>query len=85
MMHSAIKPCSGGLPAGIPDVELETLFQPFGAVICAWVLASACSGHYLGPGLAEMPRESGTRALTQLNDQETEGLMLGVKKAKAIL
>lgn len=71
------------LPAGTPDADLARLFKPFGATTSAYVMTSGNSGRCRGPGFVEMIRESGECAISGLNGQVTDGIVLRVNEAKA--
>ena len=71
------------LPAGTSDAGLAEIFEPFGIVTSAHVMTSWGSGHSRGFGFVEMIRESGERAISKLNGQKTEGLVLRVNEARA--
>ena len=71
------------LPAGTSDAGLAELFQPFGVITSARVMTSEFSGRCRGFGFVEMMRESGERAISRLNGQITNGMVLRVSEAKA--
>ena len=71
------------LPAGTSDANLAEMFEPFGIITSAHVMTSWGSGRARGFGFVEMMRESGERAISILNGQETDGLVLRVNEAKA--
>ncbi len=73
------------LPAATSDAGLAKIFEPFGIVTSAHVMTSWGSGHSRGFGFVEMIRESGERAISRLNGQETGGLVLRVNEARTRL
>jgi RNA recognition motif-containing protein len=73
------------LPAGTSDVGLAEIFEPFGIVASAHVMTPWGSGHSRGFGFVEMMRVSGERAISKLNGQVTNGLVLRVNEARARL
>ena len=73
------------LPAGTSDTGLAEIFKPFGTVTSAHVMTSWGSGHSRGFGFVEMMRESGERAISRLNGQVADGLVLRVNEARARL
>lgn len=73
------------LPAGASDAGLAKLFEPFGVITSAHVMTSGVSGRCRGFGFVEMMRESGERAISKLNGQIRDGMVLRVNEAKARL
>ena len=73
------------LPAGTSDAGLAEMFEPFGIITSAHVMTSRDSGRCRGFGFVEMMRESGERAISKLNGQESDGLVLRVNEARARL
>ena len=73
------------LPAGTSDAGLAQMFVPFGFITSAHVMTSWSSGHSRGFGFVEMMRESGERAISKLNGQITDGLVLRVHEARPSL
>ena len=70
------------LPAGTSDAGLAEMFEPFGIITSAHVMTSWGSGHSRGFGFVEMMRECGERAISKLNGQVTDGLVLRVHEAR---
>ena len=70
------------LPAGTSDIGLAEMFEPFGRVTSAHIVTSWGSGRSRGFGFVEMMRESGECAVSGLNGQETDGLVLRVNEAR---
>lgn len=73
------------LPAGTSDAGLAEMFEPFGIITSAHVMRSWDFGHSRGFGFVEMMRESGERAISKLNGQLIDGLVLRVNEARARL
>ena len=75
----------GNLPIGTSNADLEELFSPFGDVTAAHVHVTKTrfSGRSRGFGYVEMLRESGERAVSELNGQQTDCMILRVDEAKA--
>lgn len=71
------------LPAGTSDAGLAELFEPFGVIASAHIMTSGVSGRFRGFGFVEMMRASGERAISELNGQITDGMVLRVNEAKA--
>jgi RNA recognition motif-containing protein len=69
------------LPASTSDAGLAEIFEPFGIITSAYVMTSWGSGHSRGFGFVEMMREEGERAISKLNGQESDGLVLRVNEA----
>jgi len=69
------------LPVGTSDSDLANLFRPFGAVTSARVTISTFSGQSQGFGLVEMLRECGERAITELDGQQIDCMVLRVNEA----
>ena len=70
------------LPAGSSNTNLASLFQPFGVITSAHVVTCGNSGHCRGFGYVDMVREDGERAISQLNGETTDGILLRVKEAR---
>jgi RNA recognition motif-containing protein len=70
------------LPEGTSDSDLADLFRPFGAVTSARVTVSTFSGHSQGFGLVEMLRECGERAMSELDGQQIDCMVLRVNEAE---
>ena len=73
----------GNLPIGTSDEDLEELFSPFGAVTSAHVTKTKFSGRSRGFGFVEMLREYGERAVSELNGQQIDCMVLRVNEARA--
>ena len=72
----------GNLPAGTSDGELEELFSPYGVVTSARITTSTFSDRSRGFGVVEMLRESGELAISELNGQQIDCMVLRVNEAK---
>ena len=70
------------LPAGTSNAGLAEMFVPFGIISSAHVLMAWDSGRCRGFGFVEMMRESGERAISKLNGQVIDGMVLRVNEAK---
>jgi RNA recognition motif-containing protein len=73
------------LPASTSDAGLAEMFEPFGTITSAQIMRSWDFGHSRGFGFVEMMSESGERAISKLNGQVIDGLVLRVKAARARL
>lgn len=71
----------GNLPAGTSDAELEESFSPHGVVTSARIPTSTFSDRSRGFGVVEMLRESGELAISELNGQQIDGMVLRVNEA----
>lgn len=72
----------GNLPAGTSDTDLKEIFRPFGAVISARVVMTRHTGRSRGFGFVEMLRQSGQRAISELDGQQINCVFLRVNEAK---
>jgi len=70
------------LPAGTSNASLAEMFVPFGTITSAHVMVAWDSGRSRGFGFVEMMRESGERAISKLNGQVMDGMVLHVNEAK---
>ena len=73
----------GNLPIGTSNADLKELFSPFGEVTSAHVTKTTFSGRSRGFGFVEMLREYGERAVSELNGQQIDCMILRVDEAKA--
>ena len=73
----------GNLPIDTSDTDLEGLFSPFGEVTAAHVTRTKFSGLSRSFGFVEMLREYGERAVSELNGQQIDCMVLRVNEAKA--
>ena len=70
----------GNLPIGTSNADLKELFSPFGEVTSAQVTKTKFSGH--SGGFVEMLREYGDRAISELNGQQIDCMVLRVHEVK---
>jgi hypothetical protein len=80
-----MKKCVSNLPAGTSNASLANLFQPFGAITSARIMASGNSGRRRSFGAIENMRQGGERAISKLNGQITDVLLLRVNGARTKL
>jgi RNA recognition motif-containing protein len=73
----------GNLPANTSVKDLEDLFSPYGAVTSARVLTTKHGGHPRGFGYVEMIKQHAERAITELNGQRINFMVLRVGEAKS--
>ena len=73
----------GNLPIGTSDADLKGLFSPFGEVTSAQVTITKPSGRSGGFGFVEMLRDHGQRAVSELNGQQIDCMVLRVHEARA--
>ena len=73
----------GNLPANISAKELEDLFTPYGEVNSARVLTTRHGGHPRGFGYVEMLKQHAERAISELNGQRINFMVLRVSAAKS--
>ena len=73
----------GNLPIGTSTADLKELFSPVGEVTSAHVTKTTFSGRSRGFGLVEMLREYGERAVSELNGQQIDCMVLRVHEARA--
>lgn len=73
----------GNLGSSITSVDLEEMFQPFGAVRSAQVIEDRETGRSKGFGFVEMQDDNAVReAIQALNDKEQDGRPLIVNEAR---
>ena len=73
----------GNLPYGVGDSELQTMFEPHGAVQSAQVIVDRDTGRSKGFGFVEMDSgEQAQAAITALNGREVDGRALTVNEAR---
>ena len=73
----------GNLPYGVGDSELQTMFEPHGAVQSAQVILDRDIGRSKGFGFVEMDSgEQAQAAITALNGREVDGRALTVNEAR---
>ena len=73
----------GNLPANISVQDLEDLFAPYGDVTSARVLTTRHGGHPRGFGYVEMLKKHAERAISELNGQRINFMVLRVSEAKS--
>ena len=73
----------GNLPANMSVQDLEDLFTPFGNVTSARVLTMQHGGHPRGFGYVEMLKQHAERAISELNGQRINFMVLRVSEAKS--
>ena len=73
----------GNLPIDTSNADLKELFSPFGEVTSAHVTKTTFSGRSRGFGFVEMLREYGERAVSELNGQQIDCMVLRVHEARA--
>lgn len=71
------------LPAGPAHARPAEIFAPFGVIMPPLVMSAGVSGHCQGFGFLEMMRDSGERAISRLNGQESDGVALRINDARA--
>ena len=67
------------------EAEIRELFGQYGQVESVAVITDRETGQARGFGFVEMMREEGERAISKLNGQESDGLVLRVNEARARL
>ena len=73
----------GNLPYGVGDSELQTMFEPHGAVQSAQVILDRDTGRSKGFGFVEMDSgEQAQAAISALNGREVDGRALTVNEAR---
>ena len=73
----------GNLPYGTTDAELESLFEPHGAVESAEVLVDRATGRSRGFGFVEMRNDQQALAAVEaLDGHEVGGRRLAVNEAR---
>lgn len=73
----------GNLPLEFTDIELKTMFEPFGKVLAATIGRDKKTGASEGYGFVEMPVKSEARAaIDGLRGKEMQGKPLRVKAIK---
>ena len=75
----------GNLPYSASQQTLQDTFSQCGTVDSVNVITDRDTGQSKGFGFVEMIRESGERAISKLNGQETGGLVLRVNEARTRL
>ena len=73
----------GNLPWSVGDSELADLFNPFGAVQSAQVVADRDTGRSRGFGFVEMADSEARAAIEDLNGREIESRALRVNEAQS--
>lgn len=73
----------GNLPANLSADDLKDLFTPYGEVIFARVLTTQHGGHPRGFGCVEMLKQHAERAISELNGQRINFMVLRVSAAKS--
>ena len=73
----------GNLPANMSVQDLEDLFTPFGNVTSARVLTMQHGGHPRGFGYVEMLKQHAEIAISELNGQRINFMVLRVSEAKS--
>jgi RNA recognition motif-containing protein len=71
----------GNLPADMTARDLEDLFSPYGEVTSSRLLTTQHNGHPRGFGYIEMPGQHARRAITELDGQRINFLVLRVSEA----
>ena len=72
----------GNLSYSVNDAVLRTLFEPFGAVESATVVADRDSGRSKGFGFVEMSDADAQKAIQALNGQQSDGRTIRVNEAR---
>lgn len=73
----------GNLPYSVSDSDLQSLFEPHGAVQSAQVIVDRETGRSKGFGFVEMSgAEEAQVAITALHEQEMNGRRLTVNEAR---
>jgi len=72
----------GNLPYTIDDARLRALFEPFGTVASARVVADGDSHRSKGFGFVEMADDDAKRAITALNATSQGGRTIHVTEAR---
>lgn len=73
----------GNLPANLSANDLKDLFTPYGEVTSARVLTTQHGGHPRGFGCVEMLKQHAERAISELNGQRINFMVLRVSAAKS--
>jgi RNA recognition motif-containing protein len=73
----------GNLPANTSTKDLKDLFTPYGEVTFARVLTTRHGGHPRGFGYVEMLKQHAERAISELNGQRINFMVLRVSEAKS--
>jgi RNA recognition motif-containing protein len=73
----------GNLPANTSTKDLKDLFTPYGEVSSARVLTMQYGGHPRGFGYVEMLKQHAERAISELNGQRIDFMVLRVSEAKS--
>jgi cold-inducible RNA-binding protein len=73
----------GNLPYSVSDYDLQTMFEPFGAVQSAQVIMDRDTGRSKGFGFVEMSNDSeGQAAIEAMHDKDMNGRKLTVNEAR---
>jgi RNA recognition motif-containing protein len=72
----------GNLSYAVNDSSLRALFEAYGAVQSATVVADRDSGRSKGFGFVEMADEDAKKAMQALNGQQHEGRTIRVNEAR---
>lgn len=72
----------GNLPWSITDADLQALFEPYGPVASANVIADRDTGRSRGFGFVEMEQADAQRAIAELNGHQVESRALKVNEAQ---
>jgi RNA recognition motif-containing protein len=73
----------GNLPANTSVKDLENLFTPYGDVSSARVLSTRHGGHPRGYGYVEMIKQHAERAISELDGQRINFMVLRVSEARS--
>lgn len=73
----------GNLPANTSARDLENLFAPYGAVSSVRVLRTPQGGFPRVFGFVEMLRDGAERAITELDGQRINFMVLSVSEARS--
>lgn len=73
----------GNLPSSTSARDLEDLFTPYGDVTSVRVLTTQHGGHPRGFGYVEMLKQHAERAISELNGQRINFMVLRVTEAKS--
>jgi RNA recognition motif-containing protein len=73
----------GNLPYSVSDSDLQTMFEPFGAVQSAQVIMDRDTGRSKGFGFVEMSSDQeGQAAIEGMHDKDMNGRKLTVNEAR---
>ncbi len=73
----------GNLPASMSVQDLQDLFTPYGDVTSARLLTTQQGGHPRGYGYVEMLAQNGVRAISELNGQRINFMVLKVSEVES--